>query len=405
MHKTRAVLVLADGTFFKGYALGVINNETNCSVGEVVFNTSMFGYQEIMTDPSYAGQIMCFTSAQIGNVGCNKLDVESNKVHIEGIIIKNYCNYHNNWRAEISLDEYLKINKKTGIYGIDTRALVQHLRDNGAQMGVIACGDDVNIEELVSRAKSLGSMEGKNFVKEVTCQKPYSWNEKNWCQKSNSYDNASEVELENCPHIVAVDCGIKNNILRLLVETGFRVTVVPAYSTSKEILDLNPNGVFLSNGPGDPATLQEIVKTSKELLGKVPIFGICLGHQILCQAIGGKTYKLKFGHRGGNHPVIDNRTKKVEITSQNHGFAVDAKSLQSSIFISHTNLNDLTIEGLDLPEQSAFSVQYHPEASPGPRDSEYLFKRFYRVVMNFKNESSLNLNFDKKTIANSNVNF
>lgn len=387
MAKVRAKLVLADGTSFRGYAIGA-NKETS-EVAEIVFNTSMYGYQEILTDPSYAGQTMCFTTAQIGNVGCNKLDVESSKVHMKGIIIKNYCSKHSNYRAELSLDEYLKEQDIVGIYGVDTRALTQHLRDNGSQMGIIAVGEELDEAKLSEMAKSAGSMEGKNYVKEVTCDKPYSWNELPWCNKTNTYPKVEAKELESYPHLVAVDCGIKYNILRLLAQIGFNITVVPAYTSADKIKELNPDAVFISNGPGDPATLPEIVDTVKSLLGEVPMFGICLGHQILCQALGGKTYKLKFGHRGGNHPVIDNRTLKVEITSQNHGFAVDAESFPKEVFVSHTNLNDRTVEGLDLPEEKAFSVQYHPEASPGPRDAEYLFERFYSLVS--KNEAKIEM--------------
>ena len=281
-----------------------------------------------------------------------------------------------------------------GISGIDTRDLVRHLRDHGAQMGALAAGEDINPSELVDRARAMGSMAGKDYVQFVSCKKSYVWREFPWSlelSQSQSahntrerlgYRTLTEEEERVRPHVVALDCGIKHSILRLLVGAGFRVTVVPAFATSSEIRALRPDGIFLSNGPGDPATLGTIVSCVKELIGTLPIFGICLGHQILGQVVGGKTYKLKFGHRGGNHPVLDKITGKVEITVQNHGFAVDPESLPKNggIEISHINLNDKTVEGIDVPSLRAFSVQYHPEASPGPHDSRYLFQRFFESV-------------------------
>ncbi len=380
--KNKAVLVLADGRYFEGESFGANISPEKPVVGEVVFNTSMYGYQEIITDPSYAGQLMCFTTAQIGNVGCNELDVESSHVHAMGVIVKNYSDFYSNYRAKESLGSYLKKNNIPGIAKIDTRSLVQHLRDHGAQMGAIACGENIDISLLVAKAREAGSMEGKNYVRAVSCQEAYSWSQLPWDQTSECYPELTASELQKRPHLVALDFGIKFNILRLLSEIGFRVTVLPAYSTAKEIRAQAPDALFLSNGPGDPATLMEIVAVTKELISELPIFGICLGHQILCQALGGKTYKLKFGHRGGNHPVLDCLTRKVEITSQNHGFAVQQGSLSKNVLISHVNLNDQTVEGLADAKLKVFSVQYHPEASPGPHDSNYLFQNFYNLVVN-----------------------
>lgn len=378
----KAILALADGTIFKGSAFGAIKPAEEAAVGEVVFNTSMYGYQEIMTDPSYAGQIMTFTYPHIGNVGCNEEDNESSAVHIEGIVIRDLALSVSNFRATKSLPEYLEQAGKMGIFGLDTRMIVSHLRDKGAQMGAMASGDSINPDDLVDLAKRQGSMEGKDYVKIVSCTEPYAWNGLPWQLDSKKGHKAlSADELSSRPHVVAIDCGIKYNILRLLQDSGFRVTVVPATYSSAQILALRPDALFVSNGPGDPATLGYIVESVKGLVGKFPVFGICLGHQILGQVFGGSTYKLKFGHRGGNHPVKDLLTEKVEITVQNHGFAVDAASLPKDVRISHLNLNDQTVEGLDLPEYRIFCIQYHPEASPGPHDSRYLFERFFKSVV------------------------
>jgi len=268
-----------------------------------------------------------------------------------------------------------------GLEGIDTRVVVSHLRDKGSQMAVMAGGARVRPDDLVDRARMLVSMEGRDFVKHVACKEVYTWDHLPWTLGAGNTRKLSQEKLVSRPHAVAVDCGVKTNILRLLVDVGFRVTVVPAGTSSEQILALRPDGVFLSNGPGDPATLGYVVRPVKDLLGKVPMFGICLGHQILGQACGGSTYKLKFGHRGGNHPVRDETTGKVEITVQNHGFAVRGEGLSSKVKVSHVNLNDNTIEGLESRDLKAFSVQYHPEASPGPHDSRYLFKRFYDLVV------------------------
>lgn len=380
-YRKRGILALADGTIYRGWALGLERGAGEATVGEVVFNTSMYGYQEILTDPSYAGQIMCFTYPHIGNVGCNDEDNESSAVHAEGVVLRNLSRVVSNFRATKSLSQYLEEAGKSGLYGVDTREIVAHLRDHGAQMGAIACGDSVNPDDLIDRARAQGSMEGKDYVKFVSCCEPYAWDGLPWSLTQGGHQRLSQEQLMSRPHVVALDCGIKYNILRLLLDSGFRVTVAPATHSAEAIMALNPDGLFLSNGPGDPATLGYIVDNVKQLVGRFPIFGICLGHQILAQVFGGKTYKLKFGHRGGNHPVMDLSTRKVEITVQNHGFAVDRAGLPANINVSHVNLNDDTVEGLDLPEYRTFCVQYHPEASPGSHDSRYLFRRFFESVV------------------------
>jgi len=372
-----ATLALADGQIFKGISVGMEGE----SSGEVVFNTSLSGYQEILTDPSYCNQMLTFTCPHIGNVGVNKEDVESNKVQVSGMIVREFSDYVSNYRAEASLGKYLCDEKIVAISGIDTRKLVLHLRDNGSQMGVIATGK-VNDAELVAKAKALPSMEGQDLVKRVTTKTPYKWQQGVW-SPGVGYRNYSDAEVAKWPLVVAMDFGIKHNILRLLVNEGFRVLVVPAQTSAEEILKSEPAGVFLSNGPGDPAVVDYAIKTVKTLLGKQPIFGICLGHQILGHALGAKTFKLKFGHRGGNHPVRDKVTCKVEITVQNHGFAIDAESVPAGIDVSHLNLNDKTVEGFSVPEKMAFSIQYHPESSPGPHDARYLFSRFGEMVKKY----------------------
>ncbi len=384
----KAAIVLADGKSFIGNAFGATVDAENASIGEVVFNTSMSGYQEIVTDPSYAGQIMCFCYPHIGNVGCNDLDVESSAVHVEGVIVRDLSKRVSNFRSKESFENYLKRNNIMGLCDIDTRSLVRYIRDNGAQPGAMAVLEkEGDISLLQKKAAEYGSMEGKDFVREVSCEEAYSWNELPWDPVSNSYPEIAHGKMWSRPHVVAMDFGIKRNILRLLTGIGFRVTVVPASTSAEEIMELKPDGVFLSNGPGDPATLQDIVAEVKKLVGRVPVFGICLGHQILAQVFGGKTYKLKFGHRGANHPVKDLATGKVEISTQNHGFAVDPESLPERKYVSHLNLNDQTVAGLHSEEKQCFSVQYHPEASAGPHDSQYLFKRFYEFVVGYQQGS------------------
>jgi carbamoyl-phosphate synthase small subunit len=372
-----AILALADGRIFRGRAFGAIGETT----GEAVFNTSMTGYQEVLTDPSYKGQIVCMTYPEIGNVGVNPDDEESSRIYVEGFVVREYLERPSNWRARMTLGEYLERAGVVGIEGIDTRALVRHLRSAGAQEAVIS---SVNLdpEALIARARKSPGLIGRDLVKEVTCAQPYDWEIGPWRLES-GFLRPSAAELAAAPMVVALDYGIKRNILRRLVATGFRVRVMPARTTAEQVLALNPDGVFLSNGPADPAAVPYAIETVRGLLGKKPIFGICLGHQILGLALGGQTFKLGFGHHGANHPVMDLRTRRVEITSQNHGFAVDADSLRGKAELSHLNLNDRTVEGMRGIGVPFFSVQYHPEASPGPHDSDYLFGRFRRLVEEF----------------------
>ena len=372
-----AILALADGRIFRGRAFGAIGE----TVGEVVFNTAMTGYQEVLTDPSYKGQIVCMTYPEIGNVGINADDAESSGVHVEGFVVKDYRPRPSNWRSEMALGEYLEQAGVPGIEGIDTRALVRHIRTHGAQEAVIS-SVTLDADALVARAKASPGLVGRDLVKEVTCAEPYDWDLGDW-ELGGGYRRPAKEELRDAPLIVALDYGIKRNILHRLVASGFRVRVMPAAASADDILAPNPDGVFLSNGPADPAALPYASEAVRGVLGRKPIFGICLGHQILGLALGGRTYKLGFGHHGANHPVMDLRTRKVEITSQNHGFAVDADSLAGRAELSHLNLNDKTVEGLCGVGVPFFSVQYHPEASPGPHDAGYLFARFRRLVEEF----------------------
>jgi carbamoyl-phosphate synthase small subunit len=385
----KAMLALADGTVFTGASFGAEGE----AVGEVVFNTSLTGYQEIVTDPSYKGQMVTMTYPEIGNVGANPEDVESRRPFVEGFIVKEYWERQSNWRARQSLGSYLKAHGIVGIQGIDTRALVRHLRDHGAQEGVISTVD-LDSQRLVAKAKAAPSLVGRDLVKEVTCSAPYDWTQGQW-ELGSGYREASGQggEKDELQHsalgtqhffVVAYDYGIKFNILRNLVEAGCRVRVVPAHTPAQDVLALNPDGVFLSNGPGDPDAVPYARKHVTALIGKLPIFGICLGHQILGLALGGNTYKLKFGHHGGNHPVMDMTTRKVEITSQNHGFCVDVDSLRGRAETTHLNLNDKTVEGLAHKDYPLFSVQYHPESSPGPHDAHYLFRRFIQLMERWK---------------------
>ncbi|MDT8316897.1 MAG: glutamine-hydrolyzing carbamoyl-phosphate synthase small subunit [bacterium] len=362
----KAILTLADGTTFEGESFGAPGE----AVGEVCFNTSMTGYQEILTDPSYKGQLVTMTYTQIGNYGVNDEDYESLSPHLSGFIVKEYFDIPSNWRSRGTLSEFLKKHNIVAIQGIDTRALTRHIRDKGAQQAVIST-IDLNEASLGRKAKALPSIEGIDLVKEVSCSSAYLREEGEWTLDQ-GYLKGKDYRYK----VVAYDFGIKFNIIRGLTAAGCKVTVVPASTAWEEVLAMEPDGIFLSNGPGDPEPLTYAVDNVKNLLGKKPIFGICLGHQILSLALGGKTYKLKFGHRGGNQPVKDLSTSKIEITSQNHGFAVDFDTIKECADLTHVNLNDHTLEGISSKEFKAFSVQYHPEASPGPHDASYLFKRF-----------------------------
>ena len=383
----KAILALADGTYYIGRGFGAEGE----AVGEVVFNTSMTGYQEILTDPSYEGQLVAMTYPEIGNVGVNPEDVESQKPFVKGFIVKEYCAKPSNWRATRTLGDYMREHGIVGIEGIDTRALVRRLRDQGSQEAIISTRSD-SPEELIAKAKASPGLVGRDLVKEVSCREAYDWSEGRWelgagYRKREESEQPQKSRKPKTPSldrpgffVVAYDFGIKRNILRGLADSGCRVKVVPAATPAEEILALNPDGIFLSNGPGDPDAVPYAKENVQKLLGKKPIFGICLGHQILGLALGGQTYKLKFGHHGGNQPVMDLTTKKVEITAQNHGFAVDADSLKGAAVVTHVNLNDNTVEGLAHKEMPIFSVQYHPESSPGPHDASYLFKRFVDMM-------------------------
>ncbi len=410
-----AVLALADGTVFEGWAYGAEGDAT----GEVVFNTSMSGYQEILTDPSYKGQIVTMTYPLIGNYGVNPEDAESRRPFVEGFIIREGSVRTSSWRAKQSLETYLRERGIVGIQGIDTRALTRHIRDHGAQEGVISTTDR-DRESLTAKAKASPGLIGRDLVKEVCCDAPFTWTESVWEWPRGYGDGGTEhrapaagtdqlalfdaqasgrgarpaaarAESTRRYAVVAYDCGIKWNILRHLVRSGCDVTVVPASTAAADVLTLNPDGIFLSNGPGDPEGVPYLVAAVRELIGKRPIFGICLGHQIVGLALGGRTYKLKFGHHGGNQPVKDLTTGRVEITAQNHGFAVDMQSFRDApadalrgtpedIVLTHVNLNDNTCEGLMHRRVPLFSVQYHPEASPGPHDARYLFARFVELM-------------------------
>jgi carbamoyl-phosphate synthase small subunit len=367
----RAILALADGSVFEGTSFGATGEAT----GEVVFNTSMTGYQEILTDPSYVGQMVCMTYPEQGNYGVNPADQESARPHATGFIVRHWAERPSSWRAEQDLDGYLKANRIVGIAGIDTRRLTRLLRNVGSQMGVIA--SDASAKALVDHARSLPGMEGQDLATAVSTKQPYEWKER-------GADAYADVERNGIDrprfHVVAYDWGLKRAMLRVLADLGCRVTVVPSTTTGEATLALRPDGVFLTNGPGDPAAVKGARESIGALLGKVPVFGICLGHQILALAVGATTYKLKFGHRGANQPVKDLTTGKVDITSQNHGFAVDDRKLGGRAKVTHLNLNDGTVEGIEVLDAPAFSVQYHPESSPGPHDARALFGRFVRMM-------------------------
>ncbi|MBX3420077.1 MAG: glutamine-hydrolyzing carbamoyl-phosphate synthase small subunit [Pirellulaceae bacterium] len=371
--RANAALALEDGTVFRGYSIGADGQST----GEVVFNTSMTGYQEILTDPSYRGQIVTMTYTEIGNYGTNQLDCESHQPQVAGFVVRSDSRISSNFRSERGLGDYLKAHNIVALAGIDTRALVRHIRSQGALQGVVTTGD-LDDKSLVDIANSSPRLVGRDLVREVIPQRARVWNEALYQIAANSYNQAQS--LDNWPHIVCLDFGMKWNIARHLCARGHRVTILPGTATADEVLAQQPDGIFLSNGPGDPEPLEYAISTIRQLVGQRPMFGICLGHQLLSLACGAKTYKLKFGHRGSNQPVLNLDTGRIEITSQNHGFAVEELGLPSCLRITHRNLNDDTIAGVRHVDAPAFSVQYHPEASAGPHDSEYLFDQFAAMV-------------------------
>ena len=365
-----AILVLADGTVFRGIAIGAPGS----SVGEVVFNTSMTGYQEILTDPSYCKQIVTLTYPHIGNVGVNPEDVESRQVFASGLIIRDLSMTVSNFRSTQSLPDYLKANNVVAIAGIDTRKLTRILRSKGAQNGCIATGDDA--EAALAAARGFAGLAGMDLARVVSCTKSYTWTKREW-ELGIGYPEAEHTKF----HVVAYDFGVKRNLLRMLAERGCRITVVPAQTSAKEVLAMGPDGVFLSNGPGDPEPCDYAIDATKKFIeAGVPLFGICLGHQIVGLAVGAKTVKMKFGHRGANHPVQDTQTRRVMITSQNHGFAVDAATLPANARVTHISLFDGTLQGFELTGKPAFCFQGHPEASPGPHDVDGLFDKFVAMM-------------------------
>jgi len=370
----QAVLVLEDGRVFKGSGHGAAIERS----GEVVFNTSLTGYQEIFTDPSYAGQIVCLTNPQIGNYGTSPEDDEAAHPYIEGLVVREFSPIASNWRSQQVTDEYLERNNVPVIAEIDTRALVRHLRTHGVMRAVLKVTDDaIKTDELVDKARAIPKMDGTDLAKVVSTHTRYEWSETHM-----PFRKSDELHEAKFPyHVVAYDFGIKRNILRMLAASGCRVTVVPAQTSAKEVLELDPDGVFLSNGPGDPEPCDYAVKNIQGLMGKKPVFGICLGHQLVGLALGGKTYKLKFGHHGGNHPVKHMVNGKIEITAHNHNFAVDPDSINvNEVDLTHFDLNDNTLEGMRHKTLPLFSVQYHPEAAPGPHDSHYLFGDFVKMM-------------------------
>ena len=371
----KAILALEDGRIWRGQGFGA---ETEV-VGEVVFNTSMTGYQEILTDPSYCGQIVTMTYPLIGNYGVNNEDIESRKIFAEGLIVRELSRTYSNWRAGESLDQYLKTAGVPGIYDIDTRSLVRHIRERGSMRGCLSTRE-TDEQAVVARARSAPEMIGADLASVVTCDEAYEWTD---AQKT-AYGSPSMLhpDFDGAPrfHVVAYDFGLKHNSLRNMASLGCRVTVVPAHTSADEVIGLKPDGIWLSNGPGDPEPLTGVVENLKKLMQNYPVFGICLGHQLMGLALGGRTYKLPFGHHGGNQPVKDLTTGRVEITAQNHGFAVDADSLPSDCEITHINLNDDTVEGLRHRSLPLYSVQYHPEAGPGPHDPTYLFDKFVETM-------------------------
>lgn len=373
----KAILALEDGHFFYGYAFsGFDKKETG---GEVIFNTSMTGYQEILTDPSYKGQIVVMTPSEIGNYGTNPEDIESEKVHVNGFVIKDLSSISSNWRSTKTLQQYLNEIGVIGVCGIDTRALVRIIRNYGVMKGYIGIGK-ISPVEAVRKARSIPDISELDLVSQVSHKSVYKWNEGTW-KWPYGYTKPSEKRFK----IAVLDYGVKRNILRLMADRGMDITCFPHSTTAEEIIDFNPDGIFLSNGPGDPSILHHQIKQIKRLITTdIPVFGICLGHQLLSWAVGGRTYKLEFGHHGGNHPVKNLKTGRVEITAQNHNYATDPDSLPSHVEVTHINLNDDTIEGIRLTDRPVFSIQYHPEASPGPHDSHYIFDEFLKLIEEVK---------------------
>ncbi len=373
LERIPALLALEDGAVFEGVAFGAVGERP----GEVVFNTGLMGYSEILTDPSYKGQIVVMTYPHIGNYGISPSDFESWEPHVEGFVVRELSGVTSNWRSQVDLEDFLRQHNIIGVSEIDTRALTRHIRLHGALRGYISTAD-TNPDDVVDKARASQGMLGRDLVQVVTANAPFTWEE-----GTQDWETGRPMRQPDGPtlHVVAYDYGIKHNLLRELCDRGCRITVVPATTPASEVLTLNPDGVFLSNGPGDPAALEYAVANVRRLLGRTPMFGVCLGHQLMGLAVGGSTYKLKFGHHGVNHPVKNLATGQVEITSQNHGFAVAADSLPPSVEVTHVNLNDGTVEGLRHREAAAFSVQYHPEAAPGPHDAQYLFDEFRALML------------------------
>ncbi|MCK5481476.1 MAG: glutamine-hydrolyzing carbamoyl-phosphate synthase small subunit [Gammaproteobacteria bacterium] len=373
--KKAALLALADGSMFRGVAIGIEGQVT----GEVVFNTAMTGYQEILTDPSYAKQIVTLTYPHIGNVGTNPEDEEAAAIHCAGLVIRDLPVLLSNWRSKSSLDEYLKKNGVLGIADIDTRRLTRILREKGAQGGCLVAGDNIDEAVALAKAQAFPGLKGMDLAKEVTAAEIYDWQQGSWSLEGGHPPAVSKEDLSW--HVVAYDFGVKRNILRMLVDRGCRITVVPAQTSASDVLSLNPDGIFLSNGPGDPEPCEYAIVAIRELLSrKIPVFGICLGHQLLSLASGAKTLKMKFGHHGANHPVQDIKSQRVMITSQNHGFAVDEESLPDNLAATHRSLFDGSLQGVERTDCPAFSFQGHPEASPGPHDVAPLFDRFIDMI-------------------------
>ncbi len=378
----KAIIALEDGTVFEGKSFTGIGE----AVGEIVFNTSMSGYQEILTDPSYTGQIVTMTSPLIGNYGVNEDDMESSSVHPRAFLVKEYNSIPSNHRSTGTLADFLKKHSILGVEGFDTRALVRHIRKKGAMRGIVSTDTDT-AATLVEKARQWPGLVGRDLVKEVTCKEPYIW-QNNQPVVGNVFSPVTDSSPGSAFRVVAYDFGLKYNQIRILVEKGCEVVAVPATTDAETVLGMKPDGIFLSNGPGDPAGVEGIVETVRALLGKKPVFGICLGHQILGLAYGGSSYKLKFGHRGGNQPVKDLTTGKVEITSQNHGFCIEADSLdRDEVEVTHINLNDGSLAGMRHKKYPAFSVQYHPEHAPGPHDAIYLFDRFIEMMKDHRQEN------------------